>query len=330
MGFETESYVPKIELPDVKDERLKIKNYGLLGVFTTSLERARVSDEPDENDFIEAMKSDDEPNLVDGQVITQSDNLLLHLDVPPRENEHSGNFIADLGRSVDMVTGYCQAFPRLRYVYGTSYLASFRYASKLGFLTQELPADSLKAQVSLELYREAKGEEKAKEAPTPKLAYITPESLLEHTGTVRSIEDEANRSLGILTVTHQRLSRKEKTLEQTTPEEMKNYCVGNVLRIEIGDGDEKSLKRSLDMLVGYIKAFPSIQDVYIINPDEFTPFLEEIGFGRLDSEDCPVFDGQEQMLEQGGIIGTSRYDLLEFGVKSSDTVRPVDRRRMVT
>lgn len=329
MGFETESYVPKIELPDVKDERLKIKNYGLLGVFTTSLEKPCLDDDANEEEFVEAMKSDDEPNLVDGQVIAQSDNLLLHLDVPPRKIERSGDFIADLGRSVDMVTGYCQAFPELRYIYGTSYLANSRYASKLGFSTQELPADSLKAQVSLELYREAKGEEKAKEAPTPKLAYITPEFLLERTGSVRSIEDEATRSLGIFTVTHQRLSRKEKTLEQTTSEEMKNYCVGNALRIEIGDGDEKSLKQSLDMLVGYIKAFPSIQDVYIINPGEFTPFLEEIGFGKLDSEDCPVFDGREQMLEQGGEIGASKFELLDFGVKSSDTIRPIDRRRMV-
>lgn len=327
MGFETESYVPKIELPDVKDERLRITNYGLLGVFTTSLERARVNDESNESEFIEAMKSDDEPNLVDGQVIAQSDNLLLHLDVPPRKVESPREFMSDVSRSIDMIAGYCQAFPELRYIYGTSYLS--KYAERYGFETEDLPPDSLKAQVSLELYREAKGEEKAKEAPAPKLAYITPESLLEHTESVRSVEDETSRSLGIFTVTHQRLSKKEKTLEQTTPEEMKNYCVGNALRIEIGDGDEKSLKRSLDMLVGYIKAFPSIQDVYIINPGEFTAFFEEIGFGRLDSEDCPVFDGRTQMLEQGGEIGASKFELLDFGVKSSDTIRPIDRRKMV-
>lgn len=328
MGIETESYIPKIELPDIKDERLKIKNYALLGVFTTSLEKPRVGDNPSEEDFVDAMKSDDEPNLVDGQVINQSNNLLLHLDVPPRKMEHPGAFIGDLGRSVDMVTGYCQAFPGLRYVYGTSYLANSRYAERVGFITEELPADSLNAQVSLELYREAKGDEKAEEAPTPKLAYITPESLLERSRTERSIEEEAKRSLGILTITHQRLSKKEKTLEQSTPEEMKNYCVGNALRIEINEGDEKDLKRSLDMLTGYIKAFPTIQDVYIVNPGEFRPFLEEIGFGSLSSDDCPVFDGREQMLEQGGQIGASKFELLDYAVKSSDSIRPVDTRRI--
>jgi hypothetical protein len=217
-----------------------------------------------------------------------------------------------------MVAGYCQAFPELRYIYGTSYLS--KYAKRYGFEIEELPPDSLKAQVSIEMYREARGDKKAEEAPTPKLAFITPDSLLERSSSTRSVENEPERSLGIFTITHERFYPKEKKIEETTPEEMKNYCVGNTLRIEIGDGDEKALLRSLDMLVGYIKAFPSIQDVYIINLGGFRPFLEEIGFGNLESDDCPVFGGRAQMLEQGGKIGASKFELLDFAVKSSDTI----------
>jgi len=327
MSIETGAYVPEIELPGIKEERLGIKNYALLGVFTTSLERARVGENPRERDFFEAMKSDDEPNLVDGQVIAQSENLLLHLDVPPREVANPREFMTDLSRSIDMIAGYCQAFPELRYVYGTSYLS--KYAERYGFETEDLPPDSLKARVGLEMYREAKGEEKAQNAPTPKLAYITPESLLERSKSIRSTEDENKRSLGMLTITHQRLSNRDKNLEQTTSQEMKNYCVGNTLKIELNNGDKESLMHSLDMLVGYIKAFPSIQDVYVVNPGKFRSILEEIGFGDLNSEECPVFYGRKLMLENGGEIGASKFELLDFSVRSSDTIKRIDSRKIV-
>jgi hypothetical protein len=327
MSKEQESYLPTIEQPEIKEERLKIPNYALLGIFTSSLERARVGDEPTEEDYKAVMISDDEPNLVDGVSIRDSQDILLHLDVPPREYEDPKKFLTEFSRSVDMAIGYSQAIPDIRYIYGTSYLS--RYSTRYGFTTEDLPPDSLKAKVSMEMYRDARGADKEDELPNPKLAYATPESLLEKTETPRSIEDNPSRTLGALRVEHQRLLKKEKALSSATQEEMKNFCVGNTLKIEVTGDDEKEVRKSMDMLAGYIQAFPFIWNIYVTNTGGFSSVLEEVGFRDLNSDDCPIFSGREQMIEQGGQMGATIIELKEWAVQSSDKIKPIDQRKMV-
>ena len=327
MSFEQESYLPTIEQPEIQEERLKIPNYALLGVFTSSLERARVGENPSEEDFKAAMISDGEANLVDGVNIRDADDIILHLDVPARQNDDPRKFLSDVSRSMNMVVGYSQAIPGISYIYGTSYLSG--YSHRYGFKTEDLPPDSLKAKVSVEMYRDARGSDKEEDLPAPKLAYATPESLLEKTNTPRSAEENPQRTLGALAVEHQRFSRKEKKLGSASSEEMRNFCVGNTLKIDLGGEDEGTTRKSLDMLAGYIQAFPSIWNIYVTNPGESSAILEEVGFRDLNSDDCPIFDGREQMIENGGKMGATIIELKEWAVQSSDKIRPVDARKMV-